>query len=139
MQLLTVTLVCVAVVAAQRNGEICDASSSRTDCGTLEDKPVFHQPFERRVLTSLFVSCSGYLGITQDQCEGKGCCWSPESVRKPILTACVTTHEHIDLQLVMLVFSIYTTALLPPLGNFQRRNEQRHHEKVSQTSMSVCS
>lgn len=53
MQLLTVTLVCVAVVAAQRNGEICDASSSRTDCGTLEDKPVFHQPFERRVLTSV--------------------------------------------------------------------------------------
>lgn len=41
VQLLTVTLVCVVVVAAQRNGEICDASSSRTDCGTLEDKPVF--------------------------------------------------------------------------------------------------
>ncbi|CAI8017778.1 hypothetical protein GBAR_LOCUS10736, partial [Geodia barretti] len=33
----------------------CDASAARNDCG--------------------------YLGITESECEAKGCCWSPEDVR----------------------------------------------------------
>lgn len=72
------TLTYLQIVGSE---SICAKEAYREDCGGCLKKLTYTYSSYRLLLHSI----SGYYGIDEEECEEKGCCWSPlaeNSVRK---------------------------------------------------------
>lgn len=81
--MLLLWLLALSVCSVAAYPTTCNPDSSRTDCGMSLRKRYVTLDIRCVVLltvTQYSIWSSGYLGIDEAECEGKGCCWSPTNV-----------------------------------------------------------
>ena len=76
MKNLVTILLTLAAIICFAAADTCDAGASRQDCGRLRNCNLLDVHSRE-----LCPSPTGYLGINEQECEEKGCCWSPADVR----------------------------------------------------------